>query len=149
MNSDFKELLRIFAEEEVEYLVVGGYAVIHHGQPRSTKDLDIWLRPSVENRHRVVRSFLRFGLPLMGGVVEEDFEQEGLQYAVGVPPCMIDFLTSVPGLEFAECWKNRVSADAEDVPMLVLGKKDLILSKETAGRPQDLADIEELRKIED
>lgn len=149
MNSDFRELLLIFDEEEVEYLVVGGYAVIHHGQPRSTKDLDIWLNPTVENRKRVMRSFQRFGLPLMGGVTEEDFEQEGLQYAVGVPPCMIDFLTSVPRLSFSECWSNRDETESDGVPVLFLGKADLIEAKKAAGRPQDIADIEELRRLDE
>ena len=149
MNSDFRELLLIFAEEKVEYLVVGGYAVIHHGQPRSTKDLDIWLNPTPENRDKVLRSFSRFGLPLMGGVTPEDFENEGLQYAVGVPPTLIDFLTSVPGLSFDDCWKNRVETETENSPVLFLGKADLIAAKTVAGRPQDLADIEELRQLDD
>ena len=148
MNSDFKELLQLFAEENVRYLIVGGYAVIHHGHPRSTKDLDLWLEPSVENAKRVLRAFHRFNLPLMGGVEPEDFENEGLQYAVGVPPCMIDFLTSLPGLQFSEAWKNRVIAKDYSYPVLFLGKEDLILAKRTAGRLQDLADIEELEDSE-
>ena len=144
MNSDFKELLRIFSEEEVRYLIVGGYAVIHHGQPRSTKDLDIGLQPTSENAGRVLRAFTKFGLPLMGGVVPEDFEKEGLQYAVGVPPSMINFLTTVPGLDFESCWLNRVTVKLETVPYLFLGKQELITSKKIAGRPQDLADIDGL-----
>lgn len=146
MSPDFKDLLQIFAEEKVEYLVVGGYAVMHHGQPRSTKDLDIWLKPSPENRDRVLRAFHRFGIPLMGGVEPDDFASEGLQYAVGVPPNMIDFLTSVPGLNFDNAWDRRVLVTSE-IPILFVGKEDLIRSKEVAGRAQDLADLEELRKI--
>lgn len=73
MSPDFKELLQIFSDENVEYLVVGGYAVIHYGQPRSTKDLDIWLKPSSENRERILKSFQRFRLPLLGGVEPSDF----------------------------------------------------------------------------
>lgn len=67
MNADFKELLLIFSEEKVKYLIVGGYAVIYHAQPRSTKDLDIWLEPTPGNASKVLRAFDRFGLPLMGG----------------------------------------------------------------------------------
>lgn len=146
MSPDFKELLQIFSEENVEYLVVGGYAVIHHGQPRSTKDLDIWLKPSSENRERILKSFHRFGLPLLGGVEPSDFESEGLQYAVGVPPNMIDFLTTIPGLKFDEAWETREVVDGE-FPIFFLGKEELIRSKEVAGRPQDLVDIEELRSL--
>ena len=73
MNSDFKDLLRIFAEEEVEYLIVGAYAVIHYTQPRYTKNNDLWIRPSVDNAAKVARAFHRFGLPLIE-VTQEDFE---------------------------------------------------------------------------
>lgn len=65
MNSDFKDLLRIFDEEKVEYLVVGAYAVMHHSQPRYTKDIDLWIKPSVENAARVAKAFDRFDLPLV------------------------------------------------------------------------------------
>jgi hypothetical protein len=71
MNSDFRDLLRILAEEEVEYLIVGGYAVIYYTQPRYTKDIALWIRPSVENAARIVKAFHRFGLPLVE-VTQED-----------------------------------------------------------------------------
>lgn len=146
MNSDFKDLLSLLSEEQVDYLVVGGYAVIYHSQPRSTKDLDLWIRPSVENAQRIARAFSRFGLPFMGGVTQDDFAHPGLQYAVGRPPSMIDFLTSLPELDFQECWENRVIAKQDDITILFLSKKDLITAKKTAGRPQDLADLDELRR---
>lgn len=145
MNSDFRDLLQLLYEEQVEYLVVGGYAVIYHAQPRSTKDLDIWVKPSVENAQKVGRVFQKFGMPLID-VTLEDFSNEGLQYAIGMPPTMIDFLTSIPGLNFEQCWNNRVTAKHEDLNILFLSKEDLITAKQTAGRPQDLADIDELRK---
>lgn len=146
MNSDFKELLQLLCEEEVEYLVVGGYAVIYHSQPRFTKDLDIWLRPSPDNAQRVMRVFQRFGLPLLGDASESDFAMEGFQYAIGRPPSMIDFLTSIPGLDFDSCWKNRVKADSSDASIFFLSKEDLIEAKKNAGRHQDLADIEEMER---
>lgn len=146
MNSDFRDLLQLLKEEEVEYLVIGGYAVIYHAQPRSTKDLDIWLNPSTENAQRVGRALHRFGIPLIG-VTLDDFADTGLQYAVGVAPSMIDFLTSVPGLDFNACWPNRVEVTDKDLFINFLGKADLIKAKQTAGRPQDLADIEELNRV--
>lgn len=148
MNSDFRDLLLLLSEEEVDYLVVGGYAVIYHSQPRSTKDLDIWLRPTKENAHRIARAFSRFGLPFMGGVTVDDFSRPGLQYAIGRPPSMIDFLTSLPDLDFQECWENRVVAKDEGITILFLSKEDLIIAKETAGRAQDIADLEELKRAE-
>ena len=148
MNSDFRDLLRIFAEEEVEYLIVGGYAVIHYTQPRYTKDIDLWIRPSVENAARIVRAFHRFGLPLVE-VTQEDFEKEGLQYAIGMPPCQIDFLTSLPGApQFEAAWQRRTTGEDDGIPLHFLGKPELISAKTVAARPQDLADLDELRRID-
>lgn len=86
MNSDFKELLQAFNACEVEYLVVGAYAVIRYTQPRYTKDLDVWLAPSAENAQRVARAFAAFGIGLFGGVTLEDFARPGLLFSVGVAP---------------------------------------------------------------
>ena len=146
MNSDFKDLLAIFAEEGVEYLVVGAYAVMHHTQPRYTKDLDIWVRPTAENARRVTRAFLRFGVPMIE-VTEGDFAEEGLQYAIGMPPSQIDFLTSLPGAEFESAWAARATGEVNGIPVHFLGTSHLITAKTLAGRPQDLADIDELRRV--
>lgn len=108
MNSDFKELLESLHESEVRYLVAGGYAVIHHSQPRYTKDIDIWLEPTPENARKLMRAFRAFGIPMVG-VPQEDFTTPGTQFSIGVPPCEIDFLTTIPGLEFAPSWENRVT----------------------------------------
>ena len=145
MNSDFKDLLRIFAEEGVEYLVVGAYAVIQHTQPRYTKDLDLWVKPSAGNAKRIARAFHRFGLPLVE-VTEEDFAHEGLQYAVGMPPSQIDFLTSLPGADFSSAWEARAEGTVDGLLIPFLGIPDLIAAKTLAGRPQDLADLDELRR---
>jgi hypothetical protein len=147
MNSDFKELLQTFNEENVSYLVVGGYAVIHYSQPRYTKDLDVWVEPTAENAKRVARAFLKFGLP-MEGVTVEDFASEKFQFFIGVSPCAFDFLTSISGLIFTEAWPNRITDDSEGFPIWYLGKKDLITAKQSAGRPQDLADLDELRRTD-
>jgi len=149
MNSDFKDLLRIFAEENVEYLVVGAYAVIHYSQPRYTKDIDLWIKPSAENAARVARAFFKFGLPLVE-VTEKDFAHEGLQYVVGISPCQIDFLTSLPGMtDFSKAWAAHSTGYSDGIPIQFLAKSDLILAKQTAGRPQDLADLDELRRAGD
>ncbi len=143
MNSDFKDLLRSLHECDVRYLVAGGYAVIHHSQPRYTKDIDIWLEPNAENAWKLMRAFRIFGIPMIG-VTQEDFANPGTQFNLGVPPCAIDFLTTIPGLEFDSAWLNRVISEENDFPIYYLGRNDLITAKKTAGRLQDLADIEEI-----
>lgn len=146
MNQDFKDLLRLFAEHGVEYLIVGGYAVMHHAQPRYTKGLDLWIRPEIGNSKKVAKALTAFGVPLTE-VTAEDFANEGLQFMIGVPPCAVDFLTTVEGLDFESAWGSRVAHEVDDVPVLYLSLRDLISTKQTVGRAQDLADIEELNRI--
>lgn len=145
MNQDFKDLLRLFAEHDVEYLIVGGYAVMHHAQPRYTKDLDLWIRPETGNARKVAKALTAFGVPLTE-VTADDFAQEGLQFMIGIPPCAVDFLTTVEGIDFESAWDSRVQHLVDDVPVLYLSLCDLITTKQTVGRAQDLADIEELNR---
>ena len=145
MNSDFRDLLRVFAKHEVRYLIVGGYAAMFYSQPRFTKDIDLWLEPSPDNAARVLRAFLEFGLPLIG-VEPADFEDEGLQYMVGRAPVLFDFLTSLPGLEFGPCWKTRTTDREDGFEIQYLSLEALIAAKQTAGRPVDLQDLDELRR---
>ncbi len=146
MNSDFKELLDALNEVEVRYLVVGGYAVIYHSRPRFTKDLDIWIEPKPENAERLMRAFQIFGLPLID-IDESDFASEGTQYVIGLPPSAIDFLTSLGPLSFPDCWEKRVTDEVEGTAIHYLGKEDLIDAKRAAGRPEDLADIRNLKML--
>jgi len=147
MNQDFKDLLRLFAGHGVEYLIVGGYAVMHHAQPRYTKDLDLWVRPEQANAARVARALGEFGVPLVE-VTQDDFSREGLQFMIGIPPCAVDFLTTIEGLSFADAWESRVAFDVEGIPVFYLSLPDLIRAKKSTGRPQDLADLDELSKVE-
>ncbi len=143
MNSDFNELLRIFNEKQIKYLVIGGYAVMKHSEPRFTKDLDIWIWTEVENAKLVFRALQEFGAPLTG-VTEADFSQEGSFYQMGRPPARVDILMSIDGVKFEDAWKNRVESDLDGVPAYIISKQDLIAAKRAAGRPQDLVDIESL-----
>ncbi|MBL9182319.1 MAG: hypothetical protein JNN17_09275 [Verrucomicrobiaceae bacterium] len=148
MNSDFKDLLQLFAKHEVRYLVVGGYAAMHYSQPRFTKDLDLWLEPTVPNASRVMAAFREFGMPLID-VTPDDFAQESFQYMIGRAPVLFDFLTSLPELRFVTCWENRVTDTEEGFPVHFLGLNELIQAKKQAGRPQDLADLDEIRRAQE
>jgi hypothetical protein len=143
MNSDFKELLKALNEERVRYLVVGGYAVIKHTEPRYTKDLDVWVSPDVENAKRVYAALQKFGAPLQG-VTVEDFTDMSIVYHMGRAPARIDILMSLKGLDFEGSWANRVEAEFGDVATRFLSPQDLVINKRIAGRPQDLMDVENL-----
>ena len=89
MNSDFKELLSIFNENLVKYLIIGGYAVSEYAEPRYTKDLDIWIEASEENGENVYKSLKEFKAPLFD-LKSSDFSQEGSFYQMGRPPVRIN-----------------------------------------------------------
>ncbi len=145
MNSDFKDLLRLFNAAKVRYLVVGGHAVMKYTEPRYTKDLDIWIEATPRNARAVFRSLRDFGHPLTD-LTEADFAKKGTFYQMGRPPARVDILMSIPGLRFADAWRNRVKTDFEGVSAHVLSRDDLIANKRAAGRPQDLADVQGLEE---
>lgn len=122
-------------------MVVGGYAVALHGRPRATKDLDIWVEPSIENAPRVMKALREFGAPLHG-LLERDLETPGVGLQIGIPPQRIDVLTNPSGLRFEEAWANRVEVSINaNLSCPFIGRDDLIRNKRAAGRPQDVADV--------
>jgi hypothetical protein len=143
VNSDFKDLLQLFNANAVEYLVVGGYAVIEYTEPRYTKDLDLWVRAEPTNAERVFRALAQFGAPL-AGMTSADFAEEGFVFQLGVAPVRVDILMSVDGLKFADAWPNRIQADFDGVLAWIVSRNDLIQTKQAAGRPQDLIDAANL-----
>lgn len=145
MNPDFKDLLSAFNAHGVEYIVVGAHALAAHGHVRATKDLDVWVRPDPENAKRVLAALRSFGAPLQD-LTENDLASPGLIFQIGVAPVRIDVITAIDGVGFAEAWPDRVKTRFADLPVSVLSRKHLIQNKTAAGRTQDLADVEWLRK---
>ena len=148
VSSDFKELLSIFNDKMVRYLVVGGYAVIKYAEPRYTKDLDLWVKANEANAAAVCAALRAFGAPL-AGLDEDDFAHEGYFYQMGVPPVRVDILMSIPGLAFEDAWSRRVEVNFDGILVPFISKRDLITSKLASGRPQDLIDADLLKQTED
>jgi hypothetical protein len=148
VNSDFSDLLRLFNDNNVKYLVIGGYAVIQYAEPRYTKDLDLWISTDVANAKAVFRALKEFGAPL-ADLTEDDFAEEGYFYQMGVPPVRVDVLMGIPGLSFAEAWQRRVNVDFDDLSVSFIGKQDLITVKLASGRPQDLLDAKQLQQTDE
>ncbi len=143
--TDFRDLFRHFNEEAVEYLLVGAHAVIFYSEPRYTKDMDVWVRPTPENAARVYRALQRFTAALMGAT-EADFAEPDVIFRMGVPPACIDIMTSIDGVTFDEAWPNRVETTFGGEPITVISRQDLIRAKRAAGRPLDLADAARLEE---
>ncbi|MCB2160689.1 hypothetical protein KQH40_01240 [bacterium] len=147
VNSDFSDLLKSLNDTNVEYLVVGGYAVIQYGEPRFTKDLDIWISVDPDNAARVFSALKEFGAPL-AGLTEQDFMEEGYFYQMGNPPMRVDILMGIPGVNFFEAWKRRNEFDFEGLTVPFISKADLVTAKRASGRPQDIIDADLLEQNE-
>lgn len=147
LTKDFKDLLRLLNENAVDYLLIGGHAFAVHAEPRTTKDLDIFIRSSPENARAAFRALAQFGAPL-AGLSEADFA-DGTTFQLGVPPDRIDILQKIDGVTFDEAWKNRIEGTLDgEVPAYVISREDLIRNKLASGREQDLLDVKALRKAE-
>jgi hypothetical protein len=146
MNRDFSELLLIFNDHEVEYLVVGAHALAAYGHVRATKDLDVWVRPTPENAKRVLAGLAAFGAPL-GDLTVDDLTRGGTIFQLGVPPLRIDVMTAIDGVDFVEAWPDRGEFSFGNVVVNVISRHHLITNKKAAGRLQDLADAERLEAI--
>lgn len=150
MYDDFKELLSALNARRVKYLVVGGWAVSRHAQPRATMDLDILIQPAPRNGAALFRALLQFGAPL-GGLKPADFIARGSFFRMGRPPIAIDILPEISGVAFDEAWRNRVTLRVDRSGGLrahFISAADLITAKLAAGRPQDLADVDAIRQAQ-
>ena len=145
VNSDFTDLLKVFSEKNIKYLVIGGYASIQYAEPRFTKNLDIWISTDKINGKAVYKALKEFGAPLKD-IKESDFSDEGTYYQIGIPPVRVDIFMGVPGGKFNECWENKVEIQFDDLVIPFISREDLIKIKKAAGRPQDLIDIEQLNQ---
>jgi hypothetical protein len=143
MNPDFVDLLRAFIDADVRFLIVGAYALAHHGRPRATGDLDVWVDATPENAPRVMRALTAFGAPL-GEINADDFSRPGAVFQIGVPPGRIDILTELTGVTFAEAWPTRDAGRFGSLSADFIGRDAFIRNKRATGRTRDLADIEGL-----
>lgn len=144
LNPDFREFLQLLNSHAVEYLVIGGYAVAAHGHPRYTKDIDIWVHANKDNAPRLVQTLNDFGFRSLG-LGEADFLEPDTIVQLGYPPRRIDLLTSPSGVQFAECYPLRLVANVDGIQIPIIGLEQLKANKRASGRPQDLADIDNLR----
>lgn len=147
LNPDFRDLLLAFVAEQVEFVIVGAYALALHGVPRFTGDLDVFVRPSADNAQRVWKALVRFGAPVeAAGVQPSDFATLGIVYQIGLPPARIDVLTEISGVSFDEAWASREIAELDESSVSFLGREAFLRNKRAAGRPKDIADAERLKR---
>jgi hypothetical protein len=143
LNSDFKEFAQLLNAYEVDYLVVGGYALAAHGHPRYTGDLDIWYRNTHDNRVRVVSALKAFGFGALG-LTEDDLGDPGNVIQLGYPPRRIDLLGDIDGVSFSDCWPRRETIEWNGLSLPLISLGDFKANKRATGRLKDLADLEAL-----
>jgi hypothetical protein len=140
---DFKEFLKLLNDKEVEYLLIGGYAVGYHGYPRATNDIDIWIAIDEENAERVVKALLEFGFDLPE-LSPELFLRKNQIVRMGAPPIQIEINTGISGVEFQECYPERVTDKLDDIWVHIISLQHLKKNKQASGRHKDLNDLENL-----
>lgn len=145
LNPDFKEFVKLLIKNQVEYLVVGGYAVSIHGYPRYTGDLDIWINPTPKNASLVVQTIDEFGFSSFE-LKEEDFTKQYGIIQLGYPPVRIDIINTIDGVEFNECYSRKAVFDIDGLKVNFIKLEDLIKNKKATARPRDIDDIENLTK---
>ncbi len=145
LNKDLREFVALLNSNEVEYLVVGAFAVAYYGYPRYTGDLDLFFRASEHNVQRILRTLAEFGFGGLG-ICAEDLLSAGKVIQLGVNPNRIDLLNSISGVSFEDAWAAREDGKLDGITTLFIGWRALIRNKQSTGRSKDLGDADELKK---
>ena len=146
---EHQQILFALIKHKVDFILIGGYAVIYYGYDRTTGDMDIWLQIGNENRNKLIKALKDFGIidEHLEALRKMDFTNPLPVFYFGIKPRQIDFLTSVSNVKFEEAIKNVNYFPLKEEKIPVIHFNDLILSKITSGRLKDKADIEELQRI--
>ncbi len=145
-HPDFQDFIRALNHQDVDYILLGGYAVILHGYNRTTGDMDIWVRKTSENYKKIEKAFVEFGMPVFD-MTEANFlnNPEMNVFTFGSSPVCIDLMTDAKGLEFENTFQKAELREIEGLSVRVIHINDLLHAKSSAGRKKDLDDIEHLK----
>ncbi len=143
LSQDFKEFLESLNENNVKYLVIGGYAVAFHGHPRYTKDIDIWVSPEKNNIKCLLHALEDFGFSSLDLKIDDFLDPEQI-IQLGYPPNRIDLLTDLKGVDFKTCYQNKIEIVIDSVNINFIDLENLKKNKKATGSHQDLADLENL-----
>ena len=145
---DFDEFIACLTVHGVEFVIIGAYALAYHGAPRFTGDLDVLVRPTVDNAERLLRALNAFGFPTPELTPEAVADRRRL-IEMGVPPVQIHVMSTISGVEWPEIWDQHVDGPFGERTVPYIGRNTLIRNKRAAGRPKDLSDIDALEHGED
>lgn len=143
IHKDFEEFLKLLTAEEVEFVIVGGYAVAFHGYIRATNDIDFFFGITPENIRKICDALEHFGIPVPEANIQ-NFSEPGAIIRIGTPPVQIEMINNISGLSFEEVWSRRVESVYGETSVGYISLADLLKNKKASGRPKDLADVDEL-----
>jgi len=145
LPEDFKDFVRFLNSNDVEYLLIGGWAVSIYGNPRLTKDIDFLISSKDENIDKLKKALEEFGAP---PIDIEGFKKDKDSFLrMGVSPIQIDVLKEASGIIMEECYKRKNIINIDNIKINIISINDLIINKRTAGRDQDIADANKLEKL--
>lgn len=149
LDANFYDLLSAFRARSVKYLIVGGWAVSIHAQPRATQDMDIFVSPEPTNIQAIYAALVQFGASL-NNVDRQQFLEPGTFFRIGAPPCQIDIFTDIPGVQFEACWPSRLEVPLDEKGLCAnfISAEDLVVAKLASGREQDIADAHAIRRAQ-
>ena len=147
---DIRQCLECLVRQGVDFIVVGGEAVIYHGYPRVTGDVDVFYRLSEANTKRLFDALVSFWGGRVPGVRSpSSLGHDGIIVQFGVPPYRIDLINRIDGVSFENAWRGReqivLVGGAHRIPISFIGLEALIRNKRAAGRPKDLDDLRYLK----
>ena len=140
---DFKEFLKLLNAHQVEYLLIGGYAVGYYGHLRATGDIDFWVAINAHNAKSIVSVLHEFGFD-MPELTPDLFLEADKIVRMGVPPMRIEILTTISGVQFDDCYLERIEDVWDDVPVKIINLQHLKQNKRASARFKDLDDLEHL-----
>ena len=143
LPQDFRDFLKLLNSYEVEYLLVGGFAVGYHGYPRSTGDMDIWISTTPENSEKMVVVLKEFGFDVPE-LNPDLFLKTKQVIRMGMPPIRIEILTEISGVSFTDCYSNKVVDFIDNLSVNIISSYHLKINKKASGRPKDLSDLKYL-----
>lgn len=143
ITQDFKEFIESLNKNDVQYLIIGGFAVAFHGHPRYTKDLDVWVSSANSNIRKLLKALDDFGFGSLE-LKPEDFSNPDDIIQLGYPPNRIDLITEIKGVDFESCYAQKVETQIDGIKVNFIDLENLKKNKKATGRHQDLADLEHL-----
>ncbi len=144
-NKDFEEFFTLLNKHKVSFVVVGGYAVIFHGHPRFTGDIDIFYRPEAKNVEALLAALKEFGFDFPE-LTAPELKKEGQVVQLGQPPNRIDLINQITNVEFDSVWKNKIAGSYGKEAIFFIHLDDLLKNKKSLARPKDMQDIDFFEK---